>query len=208
MSDTAKLLARGVSKLGLKIDLETQQRLLDYAALLTKWNRTYNLTAIHDVEGVVRLHLLDALTVLPHVTVDRIADIGTGGGLPGIPLAICRPDLQVALVETVGKKASFLLQAKIEFKLANVSVHNKRVEQLQSEAPYPAIISRAFANLHDFVILTDHLLAPDGSWLAMKGVYPTDELAALPAGVVLRESIPLQVPGVDAERHLLILQRG
>ena len=208
MSDTAKLLARGVSKLGLKIDLETQQRLLDYAALLTKWNRTYNLTAIHDVEGVVRLHLLDALTVLPHVTVDRIADIGTGGGLPGIPLAICRPDLQVALVETVGKKASFLLQAKIEFKLANVSVHNKRVEQLQSEAPYPAIISRAFANLHDFVSLTDHLLAPDGRWLAMKGVYPTDELAALPAGVILRESIPLQVPGVDAERHLLILQRG
>ena len=208
MNENPMILARGISKMRLKVDLPTQERLLAYGALLTKWNLTYNLTAIHDSQSVVRLHLLDALSVLPYVKGPRIADIGTGGGLPGIPLAMCRPDLKVDLVETVGKKASFLLQAKIQFKLDNVTIHNCRVEKLACTEPYPEIISRAFSSLHDFTSLTDHLLAPDGRWLAMKGQLPEEELAQLPAGVVMQERIDLKVAGVDAERMLLVLKRG
>ncbi|MDQ8020771.1 MAG: 16S rRNA (guanine(527)-N(7))-methyltransferase RsmG [Moraxellaceae bacterium] len=202
----AERLAAGIKALGLDIDAATQQRLLAYGGLLMKWNKVYNLTAIRDEQALIDLHLLDSLTVLPYVTVDRIADIGTGGGLPGIPLAICKPELEVALVETVGKKASFLQQAKIELKLDRVSVHNTRVEQLQV-APFPAIISRAFSSLTDFVTWTDHLLAPGGHWLAMKGVDPLAEVAALPEGVEVLRTHHLEVPGLTAERNLLVLGR-
>ncbi len=208
MSSPAQRLATGLDRLGLSLDADTQARLLAYGALLMKWNRVYNLTAIRDEASMIDLHLLDSLSILPHVAdVSRVADIGSGGGLPGIPLAICRPDCEVALVETVGKKTSFLLQAKAELKLANLSVHNTRVEQFQPAEPYPAVSSRAFASLADFVNLTGHLLAPGGRWIAMKGQYPDDELAALPAGCKLLESRRLQVPGVDAERHLLFISR-
>lgn len=203
----ASRLAAGINRLGLDLDATTQQRLLAYGALLMKWNKVYNLTAIRDEAAMVDLHLLDSLAVLPYVDVDRIADIGTGGGLPGIPLAICRPLFQVALVETVNKKASFLQQAKIELGLENLTVHNTRVELLKPAEPYPAVISRAFSSLNDFVSLTDHLVAPDGHWLAMKGVYPEDELAQLPPGFAVTRSHRLVVPGVDAERHLLIISR-
>ncbi|MEC5398609.1 16S rRNA (guanine(527)-N(7))-methyltransferase RsmG [Uliginosibacterium sp. H1] len=206
MSAAARL-ADGIKALGLDIDAATQQRLLAYGGLLMKWNKVYNLTAIRDEQALIDLHLLDSLTVLPYVTMDRIADIGAGGGLPGIPLAICRPELEVALVETVGKKASFLQQAKIELKLDRVSVHNTRVEQLQVERSFPAIVSRAFSSLADFVSLTDHLLAPGGHWLAMKGVDPLAEVAALPAGVEVLRTHHLQVPGLTAERNLLVLGR-
>ncbi|MBS1208485.1 MAG: glucose inhibited division protein [Proteobacteria bacterium] len=206
---TAQRLAAGIAALGLDLDEVTQQRLLAYGALLMKWNKVYNLTAIRDEAAMIDLHLLDSLSILPHVAdVSRVADIGSGGGLPGIPLAICRPDCEVALVETVGKKASFLLQAKAELKLANLSVHNTRVENFKPAELYPAVSSRAFASLHDFVTLTGHLLAPGGHWIAMKGVYPQDELDALPAGIQLRESRRLHVPGVDAERHLLFISRN
>lgn len=201
-------LAAGIKALGLDIDEATRSRLLAYGALLMKWNKVYNLSAIRDEAGMLDLHLLDSLTVLPYVDFPRIADVGTGGGLPGIPLAICRPQMEVALVETVNKKASFLRQAKGELGLANLAVHNCRVEQLQPEQLFPAVISRAFASLNDFITLTAHLLAPEGVWLAMKGVYPDDELAALPPGIVLRSSHRLEVPGVAAERHLLILTRN
>ena len=206
--NSAKRLAAGITALGLELDDITQQRLLAYGALLMKWNKIYNLTAIRDEASMVDLHLLDSLAILPHVKAESIADIGTGGGLPGIPLAICHPDMEVSLVETVNKKASFLQQAKIELGLANVSVHNLRVENFKPAEPYPAVISRAFSSLLDFVSLTDHLVAPDGLWYAMKGVYPEDELAALPPGFVLKESYRLAVPGVDAERHLLIISRN
>jgi 16S rRNA (guanine527-N7)-methyltransferase len=204
----AQHLAAGIEALGLDIDEATRSRLLAYGALLMKWNKVYNLSAIRDEAGMLDLHLLDSLTVLPHVDFPRIADVGTGGGLPGIPLAICRPQMDVALVETVNKKASFLRQAKGELGLGNLAVHNCRVEQLQPEQLFPAVISRAFASLNDFITLTAHLLAPEGVWLAMKGVYPDDELAALPPGIVLRSSHRLEVPGVAAERHLLILTRN
>jgi len=205
---TPQRLADGIAALGLEIDAATQQRLLAYGNLLMKWNKVYNLTAIRDEEAMVDLHLLDSLAILPHVQVSRIADIGTGGGLPGIPLAICYPQMEVALVETVNKKASFLQQAKIELKLGKLTVHNMRVELLKPAQIFPAVISRAFSSLRDFVSLTDHLVAPDGLWFAMKGVYPDDELAQLPPGFVLRESRRLQVPGVDAERHLLTISRN
>lgn len=204
----ASRLDAGITRLGLDIDAHARHKLLAYGALLMKWNRVYNLTAIRDEASMVDLHLLDSLSILPHVNVARIADIGSGGGLPGIPLAICQPDTEVALVETVGKKASFLLQAKAELGLANLSVHNLRVENFRPAQLYPAVSSRAFASLADFVRLTEHLLAPGGQWLAMKGVYPADELAALPPGHVLTHSARLHVPGVDAERHLLFISRN
>lgn len=208
MSSAARL-AAGIAALGLSLDEAVQQRLLAYGALLMKWNKIYNLTAIRDEAAMIDLHLLDSLSILPHVAhLTCVADIGAGGGLPGIPLAICRPDCEVALVETVGKKASFLLQAKAELKLANVSVHNNRVEQLKPADLFPAVSSRAFASLVDFITLTDHLVAADGQWIAMKGVYPQDELDALPAGFALRESRRLDVPGVAAERHLLFITRN
>lgn len=206
---TAQRLAAGLAALGLELNEATRQRLVAYGALLMKWNKVYNLTAIRDETSMIDLHLLDSLAILPHVQhVKRVADIGAGGGLPGIPLAICRPDCEVALVETVGKKTSFLLQAKAELGLANLSVHNLRVENFKPAAPFPAVSSRAFASLADFITLTDHLVAPGGEWIAMKGVYPQDELDALPAGFRLRESRRLQVPGVDAERHLLFITRN
>ncbi|KAF7598928.1 MAG: 16S rRNA (guanine(527)-N(7))-methyltransferase RsmG [Candidatus Dactylopiibacterium carminicum] len=205
----AQRLAAGVAKLGLDLDERTQERLLAYGALLTKWNKVYNLTAIRDEAGLIDLHLLDSLTMLPWVKdFSAIADVGTGGGLPGIPLAICRPGMAVTLVETVGKKASFLQQAKAELGLENVTVHNCRVEQLQPSLPFPAVISRAFSSLRDFTALTGQLLAPEGVWLAMKGVYPDDELAALPSSIELRAVHRLEVPAVAAERHLLILSRN
>lgn len=201
-------LAEGISRLKLDIDFVTQQRLLAYGALLMKWNRVYNLTAIRDEAAMVDLHLLDSLTVLPYVDFSSIADIGSGGGLPGIPLAICRPDMQVTLVETVGKKASFLQQARIELGLSNLTVCNERVENLQVDRPFEAITSRAFSSLRDFVTLTEHLTGPAGLWLAMKGVYPKDEIADLPTDFALTRTVPLNVPGVDVERHLLFISRN
>lgn len=205
--NTAERLALGIGKLGLSLDASTRQRLLAYGALLMKWNRVYNLTAIRDEASMIDLHLLDSLAILPHVDFPAIADIGSGGGLPGIPLAICRPQMAVTLVETVGKKASFLQQVKIELGLENLTVHNQRVENLHPAEPFPAVISRAFASIVDFLTLTEHLAGPDGLWLAMKGVYPQEELAAMPKAFTLRTTHRLQVPGVDAERHLLFISR-
>jgi len=203
----AERLAQGIAKLGLSLDAATQERLLAYGALLMKWNKVYNLSAIRDENAMVDLHLLDSLAILPHVDFPAIADIGSGGGLPGIPLAICRPQMAVTLVETVGKKASFLQQVRIELGLPNLTVHNLRVENLKPAELFPAVISRAFASIEDFVTLTEHLAGPDGLWLAMKGVYPQDELAAMPKAFTLRNTHRLHVPGVDAERHLLFISR-
>lgn len=202
-------LSAGLAELGLNLDAGTQASLLAYAALIAKWNKVYNLTAIRDTAGIVSQHLLDSLTVLPHVTVDRIADIGSGAGLPGIVLAIVRPDLEVHTVDTVQKKAMFMRQAGIELGLKNLHAHHVRVEEWQPEAPFPAVISRAFSELCDFVTLTEHLLAPGGRWLAMKGVYPREEIARLPAGVREAESIPLHLPAAaDTQRHLIVLERS
>jgi 16S rRNA (guanine527-N7)-methyltransferase len=199
-------LAAGLADLGLDLPAAAQDRLLAFRDLLLKWNKTYNLTALRDPGQAISHHLLDSLAILPHVGPGPLLDVGSGGGLPGIPLAIARTGLAVSMVDTVQKKTTFLQQAVIELGLKNVTVHHALVEEMQGQ--YAQISSRAFAELGRFVSLTRHLLAPGGRWLAMKGLRPDEEIRALPAGVVVEEIIPLVVPGLDAERHLIILKAG
>ncbi|OQY75285.1 MAG: 16S rRNA (guanine(527)-N(7))-methyltransferase RsmG [Rhodocyclaceae bacterium UTPRO2] len=204
----AEQLQRGLAALGQDLPAAAQEKLLAFAALLGKWNKVYNLTALRDEEQVISHHLLDSLAVLPHLgNAKRLADIGSGGGLPGIPLAIARPDLQVALVETSQKKSAFQQQAKIELGLVNVSVHCTRVEAWRPEEEFDAVISRAFSDLAEFVKLSGHLLAEGGALLAMKGVHPYEEIAQLPAGWRVADVVPLQVPGVEGARHLVRVTR-
>ena len=208
----ATQLADGIAALGLALPQETVDRLLAFGELLLKWNKVYNLTAIRNPQELITHHLLDSLAVLPYLeTLNRLADIGSGGGLPGVVLAIVRPGLIVSSIETVGKKASFQQQAKIELGLGNFTVLNKRVEQVQPEslpggAP-EGVISRAFSSLADFVALSGHLVAEGGALYAMKGANPVDEIATLPAGWAVTETHALSVPGLDAERHLLFIRR-
>lgn len=199
-------LASGLNELGLDLPAAAQQRLLAFRDLLLKWNKTYNLTALRDPEQAISHHLLDSLAILPFVADGPLLDVGAGGGLPGIPLAIARPQLSVSLVDTVQKKATFLQQAAIQLDLKNVAAHHARVEEMTGQ--YAQISSRAFAELKLFVELTRHLLAPGGHWLAMKGTRPDGEIAALPADIVVERIIPLHVPGVDAERHLILMKAG
>ena len=203
---SAMILAAGLAELGLDLPDTAQQQLLAFRDLLLKWNKTYNLTALRDPEQAISHHLLDSLAILPHVGDDALLDVGSGGGLPGIPLAIARPQLSVRMVDTVQKKTTFLQQAAIQLGLKNVAVNHARVEEMTGQ--YAQISSRAFAELKLFVELTRHLLAPGGRWLAMKGVRPDDEIAALPADIVVEQIIPLHVPGLDAERHLILLKAG
>ena len=199
-------LAAGLADLGITLPDEAQRKLLAFRDLLLKWNKTYNLTALRDPEQAISHHLLDSLSILPHVGPEPMLDVGSGGGLPGIPLAIARPDLPVGMVDTVQKKATFLQQASIELDLKNVAVHHARVEEMQGQ--YAQISSRAFAEIALFVALTRHLLAPGGRWLAMKGQRPDDELKALPDDIAVEAIVPLDVPGLAAERHLIILRAG
>ena len=199
-------LAAGLAQLGIELPDAAQQQLLAFRDLLLKWNKTYNLTALRDPELAISHHLLDSLAILPHVGPEPLLDVGSGGGLPGIPLAIAWPELSVRMVDTVQKKTTFLQQAAIQLGLKNAAAEHARVETLAGQ--YAQISSRAFAELKLFVALTRHLLAPNGRWLAMKGTRPDDEIAALPADVVVDQIIPLHVPGLDAERHLIILKAG
>jgi 16S rRNA (guanine527-N7)-methyltransferase len=202
-------LARGLAALGMDVPAAAQEKLLAFAALLGKWNKVYNLTALRDEAQVVSHHLLDSLAVAPSLAwATSLADIGSGGGLPGIPLAILRPELRVALVEASHKKATFLQQAQIELGLANAAVHCTRAEALQPEKRFEAVISRAFSDLAEFVRLAGHLLAPGGALVAMKGIYPYEEIAQLPAGWRVRETRELHVPGLQAQRHLVIIERA
>ncbi len=205
-------LQKGVDTLGLPLGVTTVDKLIDYLALLSKWNAVYNLTAVRDPRQMVVQHLLDSLTVWPAFKgVERCLDVGAGGGLPGLVLAICaqqlQPDMHIAMVDTVHKKTAFLTQVKAELGLANVTIHTARIEQLQSDTQYDVITSRAFANLADFVNWSSHLLADDGRFIAMKGQLPHDEIAALPSGWVVSEIESLQVPGLQAERHLITIRR-
>lgn len=199
-------LSEGLQALDLPLPEGAQQQLAAYLDLLLKWNRTYNLTALRDRDQGITHHLLDSLAILPWVGDGPLLDVGSGGGLPGIPLAIARPALSVTMVDAVQKKISFLQQAAIELGLTQVKAVHSRIEAVAGS--YPQISSRAFSELGDFVRLTRHLLAPGGRWLAMKGVRPDDELRNLPADVVVDTIQPLVVPGLDAERHLIILKVG
>lgn len=204
-------LGEGLAAMGLDLPAKSQATLLAYVALLKKWNRTYNLTAIRDEAEMVVQHLLDSLSVLPAVQESalagrRWADVGSGAGLPGIPLAVARPDLDMTLIEAVDKKSAFQRQAKIELGLSNITVLNRRVEEV--EGGFDAVISRAFAEIADFTRLAGHLLAPGGRLYAMKGRLPDAELGQLPPGWVTVSCEPLKVPGLDAERHLIVLEKA
>lgn len=205
-SGLAPALAAGLAELGLSLPQAAQERMLAFCWLLLKWNKTYNLTALRDPQQALSHHLLDSLAIVSHVGEGALLDVGAGGGLPGIPLAIARPQLSVSLVDTVQKKATFLQQAAIELGLRNLRVHHARVEQMTGQ--YAQISSRAFADLKTFVELTRHLLAPDGRWLAMKGAYPAEEIAALAPDIVVERTLALTVPGLAAERHLIFLKVG
>jgi len=202
----ADLLAQGIANMGLAVSAEAQEKLLAYLNLLNKWNKVYNLTAVRDPLEMVTLHLLDSLSILPYINSTNLLDVGSGGGLPGIVLAICKPDLQVTTIDTVQKKAIFMRQVKGELDLDNLSTVHARVENFQPSEPFEIVISRAFSEIALFIQLTKHLIAINGQWLAMKGVMPSGELDGLP--LTPSKIISLKVAGLDAERHLVVFENN
>ncbi len=203
MSGPEELLARGAAELGLQLSQAQREQLLAYLALMVKWNKAYNLTAIRDPAEMVVKHLLDSLAVLPHLQGGRVLDVGSGAGLPGIPLAIAAPGIDFTLLDSNSKKTRFLLQAKGELRLGNLSVVHSRVEQYRPGQLFDTVTARAFASLADLVTETAQLIVAGGCLLAMKGELPEAELAVLPPGFVVREIIPLTVPALQAQRHLV-----
>jgi 16S rRNA (guanine527-N7)-methyltransferase len=202
------VLAGGIKELQLDLDEKQHEQLLDYLALLFKWNSVYNLTSVRDPMQMVTHHLLDALAAVPaFADAANVLDVGAGGGLPGIVLAIARPAMNVSLIDTVHKKTAFLTQVKAELGLANVTVYTARVEQLQVNHKFDVITSRAFADLSDFVNWSGHLLAEGGQFIALKGVAPADERERLPAEWKTSLVQPLRVPGLQAERHLVFIRK-
>jgi 16S rRNA (guanine527-N7)-methyltransferase len=200
-------LEQGIHALGLTLPANAVSRLLDYQALLERWNATYNLTAIREPEDMVTRHLLDALAILPYVQGESLADLGTGPGLPGIPLAIAAPGRQVLLVDSNGKKVRFLREAIRSLKLEGVRAEQSRVEEVEGQ--FDCITARAFASLADMLGWGGHLLAPQGIWLAMKGKSPDDELPGVPSAFQVRAIHTLTVPGLEAaQRHLVVLGRA
>lgn len=204
----AEILARGSEGLGLTLPLEALDKLLAYVELLAKWNRTYNLTAIREPMRMVSHHLIDSLSVLPYLGTGTLVDIGAGGGLPGIPIAIAQPQRKVTLNDSNHKKAAFMQQAVIELGLSNVDVHVGRAEEWHNSERFDGAISRAFADLRDFIAACSHLIKPGGFFVAMKGVYPHDEIIGLPAGVKCDPPVELAVPFVEGARHLVICRAG
>ena len=199
-------LEQGIAELKLSLPPEAVSRLLDYQALLERWNTAYNLTAVRDPAEMITRHLLDSLAILPHVRGNTLADLGTGPGLPGIVLAIAEPGREILLVDSNGKKVRFLREAIRALKLDGVRALQSRVEDVQGQ--FDCITARAFASFADMLGWGGHLLAPEGIWLAMKGKQPDDELAGIPPAFVVRDMLSLPVPGLDAERHLVVLGRS
>lgn len=195
------------SELGLAISAQQDQQLQHYVELLQRWNKVYNLTAVRDPAQMLPVHLWDSLAVVPFVEEESCLDVGSGAGLPGIPLAIMRPTQQFTLLDTNGKKTRFMQQAALELGLTNLKVVQARVEAWQPEQMFAAIISRAFASLVDFVTVSANHLQAQGTLYAMKGRYPESEIAELPEGWQVAGSHQLSVPGLEAERHLLELTR-
>jgi 16S rRNA (guanine527-N7)-methyltransferase len=212
--DFAGALADGATRLGLALDQRQQSQLLQFAELLQRWNRVHNLTAIDRPDQLLTHHLLDSLAAVQTIARRaggrhiRLLDVGSGGGLPGIPVAIAMPDVDVTLIDKVRKKAAFLLQAKLELQLHNVEVLHGRAEEIRAE-PFDIITARALSSLDELVRWTRRLLAPGGWWIAMKGVLPVDEIAALerttPAVAVI-DTVKLRVPCLEAERHLVVIE--
>lgn len=205
-------LLRGAVEMSVALNDGQIEKLLAYVREFEKWNKAYNLSAVRDIRQMVARHLLDSLSVVPWFTgnknfsATRVIDVGTGGGLPGIPLAIMFPEKQFTLLDSNGKKTRFLFQVKTLLGLTNVTVENRRVEEFQPEQKFNAVISRAFASLQDMTDGCTHLLEKDGIFLAMKGLFPQDELAPIADKITLIESVKLLVAETDGERHLLVLQ--
>jgi 16S rRNA (guanine527-N7)-methyltransferase len=204
----AQVLGEGIAEMQLEVSPAQQEQLLDYLALMFKWNSVYNLTSLRDPMQMVTHHLLDSLAAVPAFTdAKNVLDVGAGGGLPGIVLAIVRPDMKVSMIDTVHKKTAFLTQVKAQLGLANVTVYTMRVEDLQVSDKFDVITSRAFADLSDFVNWSSHLLAEQGRYIALKGVAPQDEQQRLPAEWKVTGVQPLQVPRLGAERHLVLIAK-
>lgn len=208
-SALAAVLEEGIVAMQLDVSPAQREKLMDYLALMFKWNSVYNLTSLRDPMQMVTHHLLDSLAAVPaFAQAHNVLDVGSGGGLPGIVLAIVRPDMKVSMIDTVHKKTAFLTQVKAELGLSNVTVYTARVEQLQVSDKFDVITSRAFADLSDFVNWSSHLLADGGRYIALKGVAPKDEQERLPAEWKVTGVEPLQVPRLGAERHLVHIQRS
>lgn len=205
-ADVVASLEQGLAAMSLPADLAGP--LLQYLALLDRWNKTYNLTAIRDPREMVTRHLLDSLAMAPFFSTGTLADLGTGPGLPGIPLAITHPGLQVTLVESNGKKCRFMREAVRKLGLSNARVAESRAEALDEPGAYDNLTARAMDTLAGIIAVGGHLLRPGGRLLAMKGVVPHEEIAALPAGWQVESITPLQVPGLVGERHLVVVGRG
>ncbi len=208
MTELREILEKGIKRLGLELPESTVDMLMTYLAMLIKWNRAYNLTAVREPKQMVIRHLLDSLAVLPHFKARRCIDVGTGGGLPGVVLAITHPDSEFVLLDSNGKKTRFLVQVKAELGLENMTVVQSRVRDYAPEQGFDVVISRAFASLSDIVEGCGHLLAKGGVIMSMKARLEEDELTALPAGYAITETLTLAVPGLEAEqRHLLRIRR-
>lgn len=206
MIDLKEQLKSGLQAMNLELSTAQQLMLLEYVSLLKKWNSTYNLTALRDERTMISHHLLDSLTLLPYVAnAKTLMDVGSGGGMPGIPTAICLPDLQITLLDSNTKKTTFLQQAVIELGLKNVTVASGRVEAMHDKS-VDVVTSRAFAELHDFIALTKHLLNENGYWAAMKGVYPYEELENVPDNIEVYQIDKLNVPTLNAERHMVLMR--
>lgn len=180
-----------------------QQQLIDYVALLHKWNKAYNLTSVRDPEEMLVRHILDSIVVEPYLEGSRFIDVGTGPGLPGIPLAIVRPDAHFTLLDSLGKRVRFLRQVKHELKLENITPVQSRVEAFPAEPPFDGVISRAFASLSDMVQWCHHLPGESGRFYALKGIRPDEEIAALPAEFIVEDIVRLTVSQLEGERHLV-----
>jgi 16S rRNA (guanine527-N7)-methyltransferase len=203
----AEELTVGARELGVDLSESQHSQLLAYLALLIKWNKAYNLTAVRNPDEMVSRHLLDSLSVVRFVEGERQLDVGSGGGMPGIPLAILFPDMKITVLDSNGKKTRFLTQVKLELALSNLEVIHSRAEAFHPMLPFNGIISRAFSSLEDFTQWTRHMGDIDTRWLAMKGLHPAEELVALPADFSLESAQALAVPGCQGQRHLLILRR-
>lgn len=200
-----QLLQQGLHAAGIALPPDAAPRLLEFLRLLEKWNQAYNLTAVRDPEQMVTRHLLDSLAVMPYVRGPQILDIGTGAGLPGLPLALALPATHFTLLDSNAKKTRFVTQTAHALGLANVDVAQTRVEKFQPAEKFTTLLTRAFASIPDMLAATRHLCAPGGRWLAMKGVFPQEELAAIPAEFTA-QARPLRVPGLEAARHVVIIE--
>lgn len=206
MSEAHDRLTAGLEALGLVLPDASVQKLLDYLDLLARWNRVHNLTAVRDVTEMVPRHLLDSLAVRPYLCGSSLADVGSGAGLPGIPLAIAVPEADVCLIDARGKRAAFLRHVKATLGLSGVSVVHSRVEDYRAARRFDTVIARAFSSVGNLLAAAGHLCESGGRVLAMKGVIPREEIAAIPPGWRLQRTLPLRVPLLDEERHLLVFR--